>query len=128
MTEFGVTETGQTFNPGSVAKPRLLKPKSPGEHVWMVGVTYVLSTEDIRRGMDGLEPVLMDTENIATFMVGCYVCEVQYEKRLTFRKCPGEPSPSIRDNRPHSRACGIAMHEHGPQCNPNCPTCGDGEC
>ena len=28
------------------------------------------------------------------------------------------------DNRPHSRACGIFKHEHGPDCNSNCPTCG----
>ena len=24
---------------------------------------------------------------------------------------------------PHSRACGIVPHDHGPQCHPNCPTC-----
>jgi len=26
--------------------------------------------------------------------------------------------------RPHSRACGIEKHEHGPACHRNCPTCG----
>lgn len=25
---------------------------------------------------------------------------------------------------PHSRACGITRHDHGPDCHPNCPTCG----
>lgn len=25
---------------------------------------------------------------------------------------------------PHSRACGIRKHDHGLECNPNCPTCG----
>jgi hypothetical protein len=25
---------------------------------------------------------------------------------------------------PHSRACGIAPHEHGTGCHSNCPTCG----
>jgi len=24
---------------------------------------------------------------------------------------------------PHSRACGIRKHDHGPDCHPNCPTC-----
>lgn len=24
---------------------------------------------------------------------------------------------------PHSRACGISQHEHGPSCHTNCPTC-----
>lgn len=25
---------------------------------------------------------------------------------------------------PHSRACGIRQHDHGPDCSQNCPTCG----
>lgn len=25
---------------------------------------------------------------------------------------------------PHSRACGVRRHEHGPDCHRNCPTCG----
>lgn len=28
------------------------------------------------------------------------------------------------DERPHSRACGITQHDHGPRCHSNCPTCG----
>ncbi len=28
-----------------------------------------------------------------------------------------------RDQRPHSRACGITRHDHGPDCHSNCPTC-----
>jgi hypothetical protein len=27
------------------------------------------------------------------------------------------------DERPHSRACGIRIHNHGPACAPDCPTC-----
>lgn len=27
------------------------------------------------------------------------------------------------DRSPHSRACGIRMHEHGPECFRDCPTC-----
>jgi hypothetical protein len=30
------------------------------------------------------------------------------------------------DKRPHSRACGIRKHDHGPECSRNCPTC-DGQ-
>lgn len=26
-------------------------------------------------------------------------------------------------NRPHSRACGLSNHEHGPECARDCPTC-----
>lgn len=28
-----------------------------------------------------------------------------------------------RDNRPHSRACGIVPHPHGDGCHPTCPVC-----
>jgi len=28
------------------------------------------------------------------------------------------------DTRPHSRACGIRKHDHGPDCHSNCPSCG----
>lgn len=30
----------------------------------------------------------------------------------------------VPDRRPHSRACGIRKHDHGPDCHRNCPTCG----
>lgn len=29
-----------------------------------------------------------------------------------------------RDERPHSRACGMHAHPHGPACAADCPTCG----
>lgn len=41
----------------------------------------------------------------------------------------GQPVPGWnapyppKDQRPHSRACGIKIHEHGPACTPDCPTC-----
>lgn len=28
---------------------------------------------------------------------------------------------------PHSRACGVSKHDHGPDCHSNCPTCGGGK-
>lgn len=28
-----------------------------------------------------------------------------------------------KDERPHSRACGITIHDHGPGCAADCPTC-----
>jgi len=30
--------------------------------------------------------------------------------------------PNVEEG-PHSRACGISNHPHGPQCHSNCPTC-----
>lgn len=29
----------------------------------------------------------------------------------------------MADERPHSRACGIRVHDHGTDCHTNCPTC-----
>jgi len=31
--------------------------------------------------------------------------------------------PIAVDQRPHSRACGMHAHPHGPDCHSNCPTC-----
>jgi hypothetical protein len=37
---------------------------------------------------------------------------------------PPAPAPfPDRDDRPHSRACGITRHDHGTDCSPDCPTC-----
>ena len=40
---------------------------------------------------------------------------------------PYVPGPDevtrVVDQRPHSRACGIRQHEHGPACSGDCPTC-----
>lgn len=35
----------------------------------------------------------------------------------------GEAPAATRDDRPHSRACGIRRHDHGPDCDSSCPTC-----
>lgn len=37
---------------------------------------------------------------------------------------PEETPAPVTDVRPHSRACGFRRHDHGPDCHPNCPTCG----
>ena len=35
-----------------------------------------------------------------------------------------EEQTPVAPELPHSRACGINIHEHGPMCSPDCPTCG----
>ena len=35
-----------------------------------------------------------------------------------------EEQTPVAPELPHSRACGIHMHDHGPMCSPDCPTCG----
>jgi len=37
---------------------------------------------------------------------------------------PGSTHLPPKDERPHSRACGIRSHPHGYRCHMTCPTCG----
>jgi acetaldehyde dehydrogenase (acetylating) len=38
--------------------------------------------------------------------------------------CVDPAAVKTSDQRPHSRACGITRHDHGPACSRDCPTCG----
>lgn len=40
---------------------------------------------------------------------------------ILFREA--RPEQEKKDERPHSRACGMLIHPHGIQCKPDCPTC-----
>lgn len=83
-----VRETGTQYD-SRRARPELLEPERPGEHVWIVTVVHKVSEAEI----DALEAreAHLDAENIAFVATGCFVCEQPYAKRLTFRRCPGEP-------------------------------------
>jgi hypothetical protein len=48
--------------------------------------------------------------------------EVQSLRADAASSQPGPPDKW--DTRPHSRACGIHPHQHGPLCEVDCPTCG----
>lgn len=43
--------------------------------------------------------------------------------RLTAELAKYKPA-AVPSEGPHSRACGIRRHDHGPDCHSNCPTCG----
>lgn len=83
-----VTSTGIQYD-SARARPDLLEPKREGEHVWVVTVVYLTSAEEIEK-LEAHQSHL-DAESIAMVGTGCFVCEQPYSKRLTFRKCPGEP-------------------------------------
>lgn len=70
-------------------RPELLAPPRAGEHVWIAAVAYRLAAEAIRGRM--VEHVHLDSENLASITIGCYVCEQPWSERLSYRKCPGEP-------------------------------------
>lgn len=76
------------------ARRGLLRP-SHGEHVWVAVAAFRLAPESLRSA--GAERVHLDRENLATIDVGCYVCEEPWSVRLSYRKCPGEPSAPEAD-------------------------------
>jgi hypothetical protein len=69
-------------------KPELLKQTKEGEHVWIAAAAFRLSEDNLK---DSTGRIHMDRENLATIAVGCFICEQQFQQRLFFRKCPGEP-------------------------------------
>jgi hypothetical protein len=81
----------QRYNGHARARPELLIPQND-EHVWVTCVAFVHTAETIRAGMRGEKQVNMDMENIASISHGCFVCEEEWNERLSYRKCPGEPT------------------------------------
>jgi hypothetical protein len=80
------------------ARWELLQPSADGEHVWTAMAVYRISAEQARAAYDnpdGSDPaalLYLDQENLANIMVGCFACEKPYSKRLSYRRCKGEPS------------------------------------
>jgi hypothetical protein len=67
---------------------------------------------DAERCLDNVD---IDREPIACALVGILHVLLAHT---------GEGLPTRETPRPHSRACGFRAHPHGPECHPNCPTCG----
>lgn len=75
------------------AHPELLEQQRPGEHLWICISTHVLDAETIRRTQrKPRQKVHLDAENIAAATIGCYVCEQSWSERVSYRRCPGEPT------------------------------------
>jgi hypothetical protein len=85
--------TGIHYQTSQRPNPALLAPHRPGEHVWIAAAVFRVSAEHLRgRATDSVH---MDRENLATIEVGCYVCEQPWSERVSYRRCPGEPAPSV---------------------------------
>lgn len=92
--------TEPTHYPISAARPELLAPARPGEHVWVLMAAYRLTPDvvDACRGHvagTGPAPVPVEPETLANADVGCWTCGTRMEHaHLIDTPCPG-PSPAI---------------------------------
>jgi hypothetical protein len=82
--------TGVMFAPDG-ARPELLEPAAPGEHVWVATAAYRLDAKATLAAHESGEQQHLDMENLAAFAIGCFVCEQPFSKRLFYRRCTGEP-------------------------------------
>ena len=71
------------------ARPELLE-ATPGEHLWVAVAAFRVSAQSLRGRVT--DTINLDRENLAVIDVGCYVCEQPWSERLSYRRCPGEPT------------------------------------
>jgi hypothetical protein len=67
---------------------------APGEHVWVVIVTFRTTAEaiELNRANPRDEMLLLDRESLAYVTPpGCYACEQVHTPEIARRPCPGEP-------------------------------------
>lgn len=85
--------TGPTYSGPPRANPDLLEQTRPGEHVWITVASWRVDGKKILAAEKQGEEVFLtwDAENLASFNIGCYVCEEPFSERLYHRKCTGEP-------------------------------------
>lgn len=85
-----IERTGAYFDAAAHARPDLLTP-SDDEHVWTTMAAFRLTTEEARKAHQPDGNVLLGVDNLAYVNTGCFVCELPYSERETYRKCKGEP-------------------------------------
>ena len=82
--------TDAAHYPISRARPGLLEPRKPGEHVWILAAIHRVSADEIG-GWRGDSPLFLDAENLASAELGCYICEQEWTAEIALKPCPGEP-------------------------------------
>jgi hypothetical protein len=71
------------------ARAELLVPVAD-EHVWVAMAVFRVSAESLRGTT--ADQINLDRENLALIEVGCYVCEIGWSERASYRPCPGQPA------------------------------------
>lgn len=112
-----LSEEGPKYNALERSRPELLKPETPGEHVWTLLATYRVSTSALQDAGSG--PLIMDGENLAGAEIGCWVCATRWAERQDDRVCPGSPTEQIL-----KAMTQLIMAERCKGCeSPLCPDC-----
>lgn len=79
-----------------------------------VHLSHGMTKAELMREIDGIPDTAVITAGVT---VGDRPWESD-DHRLEFQW-----TGDLKDSRPHSRACGISPHPHGPSCSSDCPTC-----
>jgi hypothetical protein len=91
-----MTERGMIWGTGMFFDALTAKDRVPDydpvkqQHLWVAIITYEVTPAKWER-----EQVHLDMENmLMPPSIGCFYCEEPYQKRLLYRRCPGEKSES----------------------------------
>lgn len=66
------------------------------KHLWNTIAMFLNSEENVRAAYAGKESIIMDTENLMTLYVGCFICEEPYEPSMIGKRCKGQPKGTLR--------------------------------
>lgn len=58
-------------------------------HLWIMTMAHAISDQSLATMHE--TPPIFDRETLMYSGLGCYVCEREYQHRLRFRPCTGEP-------------------------------------
>jgi hypothetical protein len=81
-------------DPGGFANPAPLdraleRARANREHLWVMTMAHAISDQSLATMAE--IPPLFDRETLLYSGLGCFVCEREYQPRLRFRPCTGEP-------------------------------------
>jgi len=57
-------------------------------HLWTATACHQLTEKRLAGPLEGLQ---LDGESLLMVVIGCYICEEPFKRRLLLRRCPGEP-------------------------------------
>lgn len=66
-----------------------------GAHLWTLIVQYGLTDQEAAHASEGVQVVMDRDHLLATFPIGCYICEQLYED-CAGKPCPGNPPGELR--------------------------------